>query len=150
MIKDQLINAETYYALSDNLKKGFEWLKAQDLVNIKPDKYSIYGERVFANVQEYNTKDEAKYETHRKYIDIQYMIRGSEFVGVLAKSDCKTCVEYNSETDLEFMDNLKKDEYVSLNEGEFVVLFPHDAHKPSINPAEKLFVKKVIVKVSID
>ena len=51
MIKDKLDNAHIYYSLSDNLKKGFEWLKSQDLVNIEPQKYVIDGEAVWANVQ---------------------------------------------------------------------------------------------------
>lgn len=150
MIKDSLKNAEVYYALSENLKKGFEWLKTQDLKNIEPKKYFIDGEKVFANVQEYETKDDAKYETHRRYIDIQYMIRGKELVGVTEKSNCKTCNEYNSETDLEFMECFKEEHYEELNEGEFLVFYPQDAHKPSINPGEELKVKKVIVKVAVD
>lgn len=149
MIKDRLENANTYYPISKALEQGFEWLKSQDLVNIESGKYVIDGEKVWANVQEYETKEDAKYETHRKYIDIQYMIKGKEFVGVTDKANCTTCVVYNPETDLEFMDINVKEEYQVLNEGEFLVFFPTDAHKPSINPDEKLKVKKVIVKVAV-
>lgn len=149
MIKDRLENASIYYSLSDNLKKGFEWLKSQDLINIEPKKYVIDGENVWANVQEYETKDDAKYETHRKYIDIQYMIKGKEFVGVTDKSNCSTCDEYNPESDLEFMNINIDEDYQVLNEGDFLVFYPTDAHKPSINPKEKLNVKKVIVKVAV-
>ncbi len=149
MIKDKLKNAQLYYPLSENLKKGFEWLKSQDLTNIESKKYVIDGDDVWANVQEYETKENAKYETHRKYIDIQYMIKGKEFVGVTDKSNCTTCEEYNSETDLEFMDINTQEDYQVLNEGDFLVFYPTDAHKPSINPNEKLKVKKVIVKVAV-
>lgn len=149
MIKDRLENAQTYYPISKLLQKGFEWLESQDLANIEPKKYVIDGDAVWANVQEYETKDDAKYETHRKYIDIQYMIRGQEFVGVSDKSNCITCEKYDAETDLEFLDIKTGEEYQVLNEGEFLVFFPNDAHKPSINPNEKLKVKKVVVKVAI-
>ncbi len=149
MIKDKLKNAQLYYPLSENLKKGFEWLKSQDLTNIESKKYVIDGDDVWANVQEYETKENAKYETHRNYIDIQYMIKGKEFVGVTDKSNCTTCEEYNSETDLEFMDINTQEDYQVLNEGDFLVFYPTDAHKPSINPNEKLKVKKVIVKVAV-
>ena len=147
MIKDKLTNAHIYYPLSENLKKGFEWLKSLELLNIEHKKYVIDGDAVWANVQEYETKDDAKYETHRKYIDIQYMIKGKEFVGVTDKTNCSTCESYNPDTDLEFMDINVKEEYQILNEGDFLVFYPTDAHKPSINPDEKLKVKKVIVKV---
>ena len=149
MIKDKLENSHIYYPLSENLKKGFEWLKSQDLANIEPKKYIIDDDAVWANVQEYETKDDAKYETHRKYIDIQYMIKGREFVGVTDKSNCVTCEEYNPETDLEFMDINIKEDYQILNEGDFLIFYPTDAHKPSINPDEKLKVNKVIVKVAV-
>ena len=150
MIKDTLKRAETYYSISENLKKGFEWLKNTDLENIKPDRYYIDGDKLFANVQEYETKSDAKYEAHRKYIDIQYMIRGKEFAGSTDITNCTTCEEYDSETDLEFLNCNVEENYQTLNEGEFLVFFPQDAHKPSISPNKQLFVKKVIVKVAID
>lgn len=68
MIKDTLKRAETYYGISENLKKGFEWLKNTDLDGITPARYVIDGEKLFANVQEYETKSEAKYEAHKKYM----------------------------------------------------------------------------------
>lgn len=150
MIRDELKNAETYYNISKNLKLGFEWLKNTDLKAIKPDRYYVDNENIFANVQEYSTKEDAKYETHRKYIDIQYMIDGEEMVGVIGKDNCKTCEEYNSETDLEFMDCVSEEEYYKLSEGTFMVFFPQDAHKPSIKCGKSSFVKKVIVKVAVD
>lgn len=150
MIKDTLKRAETYYGISENLKKGFEWLKNTDLDGITPARYVIDGEKLFANVQEYETKSEAKYEAHKKYIDIQYMIRGKELVGTNSINNCTTCDKYNADTDLEFMDCNTEEIYQTLSEGEFLVFFPQDAHKPSISPNEKLCVKKVIVKVAID
>ena len=82
MIKDKLTNADTYYGISERLKQGFEWLKNNDLLNIPDGRYLIDGEKIFANVQSYITKDDAPYEAHRRYADIQYMIKGLEKVGV--------------------------------------------------------------------
>lgn len=152
MIKDNLEYAETYYGISDNLKNGFEWLKSQDLENLEPRKYIIDGKILYANLQEYKTKKDAKYEAHKKYIDIQYMIKGEERVGVNDIKNCKTAIPYDKEADIEFLDCEKKDEYLILNRGEFLILFPNDAHKPSINPENKPnnIVKKIVVKVAID
>ena len=75
MIKDKLTNADTYYGISERLKQGFEWLKNNDLLNIPDGRYLIDGEKIFANVQSYITKDDAPYEAHRRYADIQYMIK---------------------------------------------------------------------------
>lgn len=150
MIKDLLKNAETYYNLSDNLQVGFEWLKSQNLLELADGKYEINSDNVYASIQTYETKTDAKYESHKKYIDIQYMIKGCEKVGVTDLSNCTTCIDYDSERDLEFYDINCAEEYFELNEGQFLVLFPQDAHKPSIAHPGKNTVKKVVVKVSID
>lgn len=150
MIKDYLENASTYFNISESLKKGFEWLKTTDLKNIDCGQYEIDGKNIYANVQEYETKTEAKYEAHKKYIDIQYMIQGKELIGVTNISNCSSCIKYDSEKDIEFFELNSQDEYLELSEGNFLVLFPHDAHKPSISYKDKATVKKVVVKVLIN
>ena len=150
MIKDSLKNANTYFNLSENLKKGLEWLINNNMAEISCGKHVIDGDAVYASVQEYETKLNAKYEAHRKYIDIQYMISGKELVGVLDIAKCKTCDAYDENSDLEFLETSVKDEFQNLREGEFLILYPHDAHKPSIADGEKTIVKKVVVKVAID
>lgn len=149
MIKDKLTNAEVYYSLSNRVKAAFEWLKSADLVNIADGKYVLDGENLFANVQTYQTKEEAPYEAHREYIDIQYMIAGVERIGVTDYSNCIVKEEYNSEKDIEFLNCNKPELYQVINEGEFLLLYPHDSHKPSIDYNGKQSVKKVVVKVKI-
>ena len=149
MIKDKLENASIYYDLSDYLKKGFLWLESVDLNNLSDGRYEIDGDNVFASIQTYETKEDAKYESHKKYIDIQYMIDGTERVGVTNLSNCTTCIEYDNERDLEFYDINVEEEFVELSKGYFVVLYPHDAHKPSISLDEKSIVRKVVVKVAL-
>ena len=78
MIKDKLKNAKTYYNLGENLKKGLLWLEKNDLEKLADGRYEIDGDKVFASIQTYETKDDANYESHRNYIDIQYMINGCE------------------------------------------------------------------------
>ena len=90
MIKDKLTNANTYYNLSARIQQAFEWLKSNDLLNLTDGKHIIDGEHIFANVQTYSTKDEAPYEGHRKYADIQYMIKGCERIGVTDYKNCST------------------------------------------------------------
>lgn len=149
MIKDRLDNAQSYYGLSERIKRGFEWLKSTDLESIADGRYEISGDEIFANVQSYETKDDAPYEAHRKYIDIQYMIKGLEKVGVTDYANCSSKEDYNPEKDVEFLNCDICDSYQMLEEGEFLVFYPQDAHQPSLNPGRKLNVKKVIVKVQI-
>ena len=135
MIKDKLTNADTYYGISERLKQGFEWLKNNDLLNIPDGRYLIDGEKIFANVQSYITKDDAPYEAHRRYADIQYMIKGLEKVGVTDYLNCTTDKEYDKEKDIEFLHCNICSSYQTLEEGEFLVFYPQDAHQPSLTPA---------------
>lgn len=148
MIKDKLINADYYYSLSKHLKTGFEWLIHTNLESLSDGKYPIDGDNVYANIQTYETKEDAKYESHRKYIDIQCVIKGVEKVGVTNISSCTSCVSYDSEKDIEFFDINTDEEFVKLEEGSFIILYPQDAHKPSISFDKKTNVKKVVVKVA--
>lgn len=149
MIKDKLTNANTYYNLSARIQQAFEWLKSNDLLNMPDGKHIIDGEHIFANVQTYSTKDEAPYEGHRKYADIQYMIKGYERIGVTDYKNCSTIEEYDAEKDIEFLKNTSDDTYQILEEDNFLIFYPQDAHQPALNPNKKLNVKKVIVKVEI-
>ena len=151
MIKDKLENAHLYEKIALGIKKGFDWLLSNDLSILSDGKYEIDGDKLYASVQTYTTKDTAKYESHRKYIDIQYVINGQEKIGVANLENCVTCIEYDTERDLEFYD-LKREpeEYYKLTKGEFVVFYPHDAHKPSLSINEASTVKKVVVKVALD
>ena len=148
MIKDKLDRANTYYILSEGIKIGFEWLKSQDLKNLSDGKYVIDSERIYANVQTYLTKQSAPYEAHREYIDIQYMISGEEKIGVADYSKCSIKVPYDKEKDIEFLDS-NNDSYQLLRERDFLLLFPHDAHQPSLCVENQINVKKVVVKVQI-
>ena len=149
MIKDRLFNAENYYNISENLKAGFEWLKNNKLTELEDGRYEIDGNNLYASIQTYITKEDANYESHREYIDIQYMIRGAEKIGVTDLKNCKTCIEYDSSSDLEFYDIIKDEEYLKLEKGDFMIFFPNDAHKPSISIDTAIEVKKVVVKVKI-
>ena len=148
MIKDSIKRAETYYNISENLKKGFEWIKNNDLKNMPDGRYEISDE-IYANLQSYQTKDNAPYEAHRNYIDIQYMVDGEEVSGVTDYSNCSTIENYDKEKDIEFLKINEKEKFYQIKEGEFFVFFPHDAHKPALKVQESKKVKKVIVKVGI-
>ena len=149
MIKDKLKNAKIYYNLSTNLKLGLNWLETTDLNSLIDGKYTINGDSIYASVQTYETKTDANYESHRKYIDIQYVIKGEEKIGVTDLSNCETCIEYDRERDLEFYIIKSKAEFIELKEGAFAIFYPHDVHKPSIAINQPSTVKKVVVKVAI-
>jgi len=149
MILDNIKNYKKYEALNRNFEKAFQFLKREDLGALAVGKYEIDGENIFALVQEYETKDlgDAKYEAHKKYIDIQYLIKGIESMGYVSIDKLEVSNPYSEEND--FMLLTGNPRLILLNEGEFFILFPEDAHMPGIFAEEKSRVKKVVVKVSV-
>ena len=140
-----------YESLNPNLSKAIEFICNNDLNALPLGRNEICGELVFANIVEIEpkSKEEAKLEVHRKYIDIQYVIKGEEKIGVTDISNCTTCIEYDEERDLEFFTINTNEEFIEIKEGTFAIFYPHDTHKPSISINQPSTVKKVVVKVAI-
>ncbi len=147
MIFDKIKNISQYSNLNKNLKKGFEFILNNNLKNFENGKYEIDGEKIYANIQEYETKEDGLFEAHRKYIDIQYVISGFEKIEVCEISELKENIPYDKEKDLIFFEG--KGSFVSLKEGYFAVFYPQDGHKPCLTDESISNVKKVVVKVAI-
>ena len=148
MIKDKLSNAERYYTLSEGIREGLEYLKQNDISLLEDGKYEINGAELFINVNSYTTKDTADWETHKKYIDIQYIKQGKEKIGICDKETCTTKTPYNAEKDIEFLTG-ESGEFYTMEPEDFMIIFPEEAHKPGIKVNENIYVKKAILKVAI-
>lgn len=145
MIKGNISNIENLSNLPEVIINGLNYIKNANFSSLKDGKIFIDGENMFVNIQTYMTKDDANYEAHRKYADIQYIISGSEKIGVTDYKTCSTVIAYDEANDIEFLLGTGND--VVLKEGEFVILYPEDAHKPSISINESTQVRKAVVKV---
>src|SRR5574340_275000 len=100
MIIDHLKNAALYYGMSEKFAAAFNYLKNSDLSNINPGKYEIDGSNIYALVQRYMTKprENGFWEAHRRYIDIQYVVKGVELIGY-ANLDNLKAGEYDEAKD---------------------------------------------------
>lgn len=130
---------------------AFEFLKRKDLADLEPGKYQI-GEGVYANVLHYNSKawEDAKWEAHDRYFDIQYIVKGREYMGLCERALLtEFLTPYNSEKDVIHFKDPADYGKVVLNAGDFIVLAPEDGHKPSVSVRESLPNIKVVVKVPV-
>ena len=151
MIFDTLNNSKQYYSLNEKFKKGFEFLCNSDLENMKDGKYIIQEDEIYANIQTLKTKPikEVKWEVHRKYIDIQYVIKGKEKMGYGILNDfTKNIIPYDNNKDVEFLEG-KNYNYVDVQAGNFVIFYPNDVHAPMLSVENPEEIKKVIVKIKI-
>lgn len=153
MIIDHLPSASLYESLNPYFKAAFDFLKTADLKALPLGKHEIDGTNVYAAVSEYETKtvETAKFETHNRYIDIQFLATGAENIGVCNAEDCDALEAYNPEKDITFVkpSSSASVDYVSIYGNVFAIFFPNDAHQPCVARGEKSNVKKVVVKVAV-
>ena len=149
MIIDKLSNSNIYSSLGERISKAFAYLKQTDFSKTELGKHEIDGDNIFALVNEYNTKDESegKLEAHKKYIDVQFVAKGSELMGYAPFENQKVINEYNEQNDITFFDGERS--YTKVDEGMFAIFFPTDLHMPGIKVNNSEYVKKIVIKVKV-
>lgn len=114
------------------------------------DKTAINGKNMFALHQVYRTKPvtEARFEAHRKYIDLQYVWEGEELIGITALFGLETIVAYDEEKDIEFYRYFPSTMLI-MRPGALAVLYPSDAHAPGLGSRTIETVRKTVMKVRV-
>lgn len=139
--------------LSEDLRKALEYLAATDFSKVADGRYVLEGEKMYANVENYTTADRStkKPEAHNKYIDVQYLDKGTEKIYFAPRTaGVKVVEDYAEERDLLFFENIEEKDYVVLNAGDFAVLFPWELHRPGCNAEnEPSAVQKIVVKIAV-
>ena len=155
VVPDESVNrrefAISYFKNKDGWDKAFSYLKTTDLQSLEVGRHEIDSDNVFALIAEYITKEEHEipFETHRKYVDVQYLISGIEQMSITHESN-KTAVltPYDEAIDKEFLEVGESSHYVATPES-FFIFFPPDLHRTDIKLYENSPVKKIVVKVKL-
>lgn len=127
--------------------EAFAFMKNHDLEHLAKGKYPIDSTHVFATITEDPSKDFEKtnWESHRKYVDLQYVIRGEEIIGLNPVAGSVVTKEYDEKKDVA--------NYAATGTmqhsvpGTFFLFFPSDAHRPNITPGGNATVKKLVIKI---
>ncbi len=148
MIYDNISNIETYKGLSADIYEGLKYLQKLNS-DIAVSTYQIKP-RVKAIVSEYETKRENEYgfEAHRKNIDIQFLLKGSERIACLPIEKLKETQAYSEEKDAAFYTSDAKPLEMTIGNGYFAIFFPQDGHMPQLSIDDPTNVKKVVIKVN--
>ncbi len=154
MVKDRIENALAYAPLGPGIARAMEYLNAHDLSGISAGKHEIDGQNIFAIVQRYQPRPltEAVWESHFRYIDVQYVVSGVERMGHSSLRDQpKVLKPYDPQTDLVFYE--AGIDLLVFHPGEFAIFSPQDVHAPGLaveggdSPSEVL---KVVVKIRVN
>lgn len=150
MILDSLKNSALYESLHPRFKTVFDYIKSHDLASMECGRHDIDGDNIFVNVQELDLRpqSEARLELHRRYIDIQLLLKGEEeLFGWSEKVDClQAAADFDEQKDVQFFTDVPQCFY-SLKVGQFTILYPEDGHAPMLGEG---WVKKCIFKIAID
>lgn len=147
MILDTISNAEYYHPLHRLFPRALGFLSAQDLMALSPGRIDLTGTDLYVmmSAQKGKRQGEARLETHRKYIDIHYLLAGKETVGWRAAAECKGVEqEYNAGNDLMLFHD-DPSFWFTMHPGMFAIFFPWDAHAPLVSEGN---IHKVVVKAA--
>lgn len=136
--------------LPDALRQAIEHVKAHVSEETPPGKYDIDGSNVFYMISEDTTEPLAarRAEYHARYLDIQIVLRGQEAMTFSTRPAAGTPdIDWLAERDIAFLSAGEQEQTVILNEGDFVVFYPGEVHKPLCTVGEPAKVRKAVVKI---
>lgn len=108
-------------------------------------------EGVFALEQAYLSRDRhGLFESHQRYLDIQVVVTGEEFMEVTDRSRLTVKEAYDPKRDLAFYHDYSVTSVLRIAAGEAAVFAPADAHMPGVRSGDRpALVRKVVVKVPV-
>lgn len=123
-------------------------LKEEDLTLGK----HIVNDDFYYSVQEYETDGNEKkfYESHIKYIDIQLLLSGEEFMQVTDIKGLQVIQPYNDETDCILYNPSNNASGTILRPGSVMILYPKDGHRSMCLNNNNSLVKKIVGKLSLN
>ena len=154
MILDTIDNIDTikYIKRSPALQEAFEWFKNTP-EDIEEGTYELRGKDLYVIVTSFDTqpREDCIFESHRTYVDVQFMIEGGEIIDwspikLLTPQD-----EYNEEGDyILYPAPEETPTSLQMKPGRFAIFFPEDGHSVKINDGINSRAKKWVAKISLE
>ncbi|SFV32219.1 YhcH/YjgK/YiaL family protein [Thermoflavifilum thermophilum] len=131
--------------------KVLAFLNRPDLQTLDTGTYHLTeGDSAYAVISTYLPKpmDQTRFESHRTYIDVQYVIQGKEKIGIANVTKANVTEPYRADKDVAHYE--AKGEYVTATPDVFFIFFPTNAHRPGIAADDHPQpVKKLVIKVRV-
>lgn len=149
MIVDRLGNRSVDAHVPPRVRQALEYLRTTDMQRATLGRHDIDGDRLFALVQEYQTRLPADcvWEAHRRYVDVQYIVRGAERMGHASIADTVRRVDYDADKDVALFEPGTR--FVTVSAGMFAIFGPNDVHSPCVAAGDPAPVRKVVIKAAV-
>ncbi len=150
MLTGTVQKTQEYDFTEGKFQVALEFIRREDLMAL-PDGWVELGHGVRASIQRYSTMpaQELSFETHDLYLDLQYLGKGTEQIGVVSRCGLKQKTPYNAAEDVTFYEEPPLEGAVLLQPGDYVLLGPQDAHKPRCIAGQVNDVFKVVIKIPV-
>ena len=167
MLYGHLSASDAYAHLLPNpaWRLAFEWLKT--VTSSTPVGIcKLQADEIYVNVHGYDTlpREQCRFESHQRYLDLQYCISGGEVIDWSLASGLEPAGTYDTEKDLQFYrspaarvegfpvsrcPDLAVPTVCSLpmTPGSFAIFHPSDAHRPKVQDGVNRAVFKLVVKI---
>lgn len=147
MIYDKLSNIARYKGLHPNLDIALDYIGAH--LSEMGERVELKGEEVYGNCFTYDTvsEEQAFFEAHARFADVQIMRAGAERVAV---SNISVLQTDSAQPEKDFW-SMHGPEEVSLvlQPGSFLIVLPGDAHKLKMQLGSPATVTKSVFKVDM-
>ncbi|MFW0696791.1 YhcH/YjgK/YiaL family protein [Aliarcobacter butzleri] len=153
-IKNQINNPKFEKAflyiqkLQDKSSKEY---KSLENIKIGDCNKIVLDESCFVLEQAYISKDKKDcfFESHKKYIDIQYIFYGTEIMEVENINNLEIIQEYNESLDYAKHAQSINSSSLLIRENELAIFYPSDAHMPCLKVDKNEKIIKAVFKVAI-
>ena len=154
MVIDQLESLDKYASLHPRFPAAFAYLRRLLSENAPDGKHILTGtkipEEIFVSIatNELAPQAAARAESHRKYIDIQVILSGSEVI--YAPTGMPAVTEDNTANDCLFYEKtpLSECHRLLVRPGSFAIFFPGELHAPCHSASSiPSTARKAVVKV---
>lgn len=152
MIYGKLTDFETMglASLGHTVARSVAWIRNLP-AEPKEGRHALWDDEIYALVLRYTTGDAAdsRFETHRKYVDLQYTLAGAETIEWAPRSSLAHDGEYDAAKDLLFHHSGPAMGRVIKAAGLFSIYTPVDAHRGKIRAPGFESAFKLVVKIPV-
>ncbi|ELO0859910.1 YhcH/YjgK/YiaL family protein [Citrobacter amalonaticus] len=137
--------------LPEELRQAIEYIKANVTEATEKGKHEIDGSRLFYLISEDMTEpfEKRRAEYHARYLDIQIVLKGQEGMTFSVLPAGKPDTDWLADKDIAFLAEGGQEKTLILNEGDFVVFYPQEVHKPLCAVGTPAPVRKAVVKLLV-
>ncbi|NYZ13886.1 YhcH/YjgK/YiaL family protein [Azospirillum sp. RWY-5-1] len=136
--------------LPEPIRIAVEHLRDTDFLAMPVGNYELRGQDIVVQVFDVTTRviEQTRPEVHRKHIDVQFLCRGHERIGVAVDTgNNKVAEDLLEQRDLLFYEAMEDESTLTMRPGNFAVFFPTDVHRPACVDGEPERVRKVVIKI---